>query len=255
MHCEKNTLFNIIGLIDEYNPPRTNIANNYIQQVVVAGNKPAKSRYFPKKDNITEIVRCLIQKDNYILYGKWRHPQSYKNRYTGNTRISITKPCKKNYGEYIQITKESLRKYLNNAQDDFFTKRCDICEHVIRFKSFLIKFPNVPHKELEIICHLEWNNHYKVFGNWKCQLCRRMWKSALTWISLRKYIEQIPGKQLKKEDYYMQECNNCNGSRSIIINYEKLELSTSRGPHKSHLCAKCKSGSLCEFNYDDDLSD
>ncbi|KAF0488843.1 hypothetical protein F8M41_022166 [Gigaspora margarita] len=205
----------------EYNPPRTNIANNYIQQVVVAGNKPAKSRYFPKKDNITEIVRCLIQKDNYILYGKWRHPQSYKNRYT----------------------------------DDFFTKRCDICEHVIRFKSFLIKFPNVPHKELEIICHLEWNNHYKVFGNWKCQLCRRMWKSALTWISLRKYIEQIPGKQLKKEDYYMQECNNCNGSRSIIMNYEKLELSTSRGPHKSHLCAKCKSGSLCEFNYDDDLSD
>ncbi|RIB29594.1 hypothetical protein C2G38_2154967 [Gigaspora rosea] len=174
----------------------------------------------------------------------------YKNRYN-NTRISITKPCKENYGEYIQISKESLRKYLNNAQDDFFTKRCDICEHVIRFKSFLIKFPN----ELEIICHLEWNNHYKVFGNWKCQLCRRMWRSALTWISLRKYIEQIPGKQLKKEDYYMQECNKCNGSRSIIMSYEKLELTTSRGPHKSHLCAKCKSGSLCEFNYDDDLSD
>jgi hypothetical protein len=182
----------------------------------------------------------LVQTNNYVysLYGKWRHPP-----------VSPSLSCDKNYGEYTLISRESLRRYLEAAQDNFFTKQCINCKKTIRIKNFLIKSPN---NEVEIICKLEWNNHYKVFGNWKCQLCRRTWKSALTWISLQKYIERVPGNRLNSEDFIMQECNKCKGSRSIIMSYESLVQSDISGPHKSHLCAKCKSGDLCIYDYDDD---
>ncbi|CAG8543578.1 1061_t:CDS:1, partial [Scutellospora calospora] len=63
--------------------------------------------------------------------------------------------------------------------------------------------------DIEIICHLEWNNHYRVFGHWKCQCPspQHYWRSAYTWISLRKFIEGGPIKD--QNDFYIQKCTKC----------------------------------------------
>ncbi|CAG8681934.1 hypothetical protein GLOIN_2v1879451 [Rhizophagus irregularis DAOM 181602=DAOM 197198] len=98
---------------------------------------------------------------------------------------------------------------------------------------------------IEITRHLEWNNHYRVFGNWKCLNCQNRWSSAYTWVSLQKFIEQ---KHLVQGDFFMQNCKKCkknNNDNCTISNYKPLELSDSEKPHIRKLCAKCQHGATC----------
>lgn len=92
---------------------------------------------------------------------------------------------------------------------------------------------------------MEWNNHYRVFGNWKCLNCQNRWSSAYTWVSLQKFIEQ---KHLVQGDFFMQNCKKCkknNNDNCTISNYKPLELSDSEKPHIRKLCAKCQHGATC----------
>jgi hypothetical protein len=117
-----------------------------------------------------------------------------------------------------------------------------------RCKKFLINLFWQTEPAVEIKCNLEWNNHYRVFGDWECQHCKNAWKSAYIWISLQKYIKKTPGEELNKNDFYMQKCKECKNEESIILNYQPLdnqESSEENRPHRSNLCAKCKSGNLC----------
>ncbi|CAG8594314.1 22148_t:CDS:2, partial [Dentiscutata erythropus] len=94
---------------------------------------------------------------------------------------------------------------------------------------------------IEIICHLQWNKYYRVFGGWECQNCKeKVWKSAYTYISLRKFIE---GRDLNEGDYIMQECKRCkdNNDKCIVTSYEPLKQGEDYNIHKRHLCEKCKS--------------
>src|SRR6266542_4194854 len=99
---------------------------------------------------------------------------------------------------------------------------------------------------MEVIRHLVWNDKYRVFGNWKCSHCRKKWRSAYTWISLKRFIMKSPGKHCLKGDYIMQKCKNreC-GKDGIILSYEPLVKSEGETGHKRHLCAKCLNREVC----------
>src|SRR2546421_627727 len=63
---------------------------------------------------------------------------------------------------------------------------------------------------------------HRVFGEWKCTLCKNKWKSGYTWIQLEKYVDNILDLELDEtQDYLQQKCksNKCKnavyGSRLV----------------------------------------
>jgi len=124
-----------------------------------------------------------------------------------------------------------------------------------------ISNPNQEDPIIEILRNLEWNDHYRVFGLWKCLICKKKWRSAYTWISLREFMMQTTARNLK--DYYMQKCKacnngnaNCSGQKrsdsdtSFIYDYQPLKQSKRGNAHKALLCAKFQSGqsNKCRYN-------
>lgn len=211
---------------------------------------------------ITEIVRNILARNrNYVVYGNWtcpHWPTSCSNEYEWQYRYSL----------------ESLRRYLTldrKKKKDIFMNTCKGCDKKCLITSFFLyhQQPNYASKEpnVEIFCRLEWNNHYRVFANWRCnrpQHPQHEWKSSYTWISLRSYIENSP---LKKGDYYEQKCYDCREEckvckkkpkekrgcekcdhDTVVLSHSQLLQSPGGKPHKRWLCAKCKGGSICRGN-------
>ncbi|CAG8556983.1 12079_t:CDS:10, partial [Ambispora leptoticha] len=195
-----------------------------------------------KGQQISEIIRHLIQNENYIVYGKW----------LCKPRENKTEKC-----EPIEklFSQDKLKKYQVQPPRKLyneFNKTCKKCHEQRFISSFRLYTQRAVKKEetckVEIFLHLEWNKHYKVFGSWKCPNCEKRWTSAHTWISLQKYIDD--SKELKKDDYYMQKCSGkqCrNLNTSIITNFEPLKRSdfVDKNPHREDLCAKCIAGHWC----------
>lgn len=98
---------------------------------------------------------------------------------------------------------------------------------------------------IEIICHLVWNNYYRVFGEWKCKNCHRTWFSSYTWIKLSSFIDEIPAKNLGKTDFYMQSCKKCEQPENRLLKYEHLKEGSSSNHHNRELCKKCMYGEIC----------
>ena len=116
---------------------------------------------------------------------------------------------------------------------------------------------NIQNLTKKVVGHLIWKDEegkewYRVFGEWKCtrKRCKKTWSSAYTWISLSKYKEDTPISELdKSQDYYQQECKSCKSKINELLRYKHLEISEDKEvnrPHRSDLCAKCQSGSLCQ---------
>ncbi|CAB4376235.1 unnamed protein product [Rhizophagus irregularis] len=173
-----------------------NIFNNK-EIPIMRIRKRSEEREREEQQQIIEIIRHLINNNNYIVHGYWL--------------------CEKKHEWEIQYTDAILRKYLGipRIMYSFFWKRCEKCNKSDRTRknlitSFRLQCPSYNSKKdftIEIIRHLEWNNHYRVFGNWKCLNCQNRWSSAYTWISLQKFIEQ---KHLVQGDFFMQN------SKSLI---------------------------------------
>ncbi|CAG8472886.1 uncharacterized protein OCT59_013073 [Rhizophagus irregularis] len=207
---------------------------------------------------ITEIVRSILTRDkNYVVYGNWSCP---------HWPIS----CNNEYEWQYKYSLESLRSYLTlnqKSKKDVFMNKCKECDKESLVTSFFLynRQPNRASKkpDVEIVCRLEWNNHYRVFAEWKCNRPQspHEWKSSYTWILLRNYIEKSP---LKKGDYYEQKCHDCREEckvckkkpkekrgckecdhATVVSNHSQLVQSPGGKPHKRWLCAKCKGGSIC----------
>ncbi|CAJ0629127.1 11106_t:CDS:2 [Entrophospora sp. SA101] len=151
-----------------------------------------------------------------------------------------------------QYTREELIECLKKTpeeQIDFFKQPCKKCKNESSISSFLL-YKHQPESlnkkpDLEIVCHLVWNNFYRVFGDWKCNNCKASWESAYTWISLQKFIEKTRGGDLIKEDFYVVEsckeklCKRLE-STSILKEFKPLTQSKSKKlPHRRDLCQKC----------------
>ncbi|CAI2176471.1 16038_t:CDS:2 [Funneliformis geosporum] len=153
-----------------------------------------------------------------------------------------------------KLSLDHLQKCLKNTPKgiyDIFNKNCNACkkEHLITsFRKYIRPIYLNDGPDLEIICHLLWNDHYRVYGEFKCPNCWKKWRSAYIWISFRKFIEKIPGPRLCKDEYYMQNCKKCKAGEnddSFILHYEPLQTSGSVKPHKRELCAKCQNREYC----------
>ncbi|GBC31087.2 hypothetical protein GLOIN_2v1879451 [Rhizophagus irregularis DAOM 181602=DAOM 197198] len=147
-----------------------NIFNNK-EIPIMRIRKRSEEREREEQQQIIEIIRHLVNNNNYIVHGYWLF---------------------------------------------FFWKRCEKCNKddgtrkMNLITSFRLQCPSYNSKgnpTIEITRHLEWNNHYRVFGNWKCLNCQNRWSSAYTWVSLQKFIEQ---KHLVQGDFFMQN------SKSLI---------------------------------------
>jgi len=151
-------------------------------------------------------------------------------------------------------------------------RSCKKCNKESIISSFFLckQRPTYAENTVEIICHLVWNNHYRMFADWKCQrpehdvIRRHTWKSSYTWIKLQKYIENASAKDLSRTDFYKQKCYDCREICSkcknkpkkyrgcvkcnydgVITHYGALVLSGGGKPHKRWLCAKCQGGAIC----------
>lgn len=99
---------------------------------------------------------------------------------------------------------------------------------------------------VEIVCHLVWNNHYRVFGEWMCRNhCYRTWPSSYTWIKLHKFIDKFSVENLNRNDFYMQSCKNCEQPGNRLLKYEHLKEAEEINHHKRYLCKKCRYGEIC----------
>ncbi|CAG8495380.1 233_t:CDS:2 [Funneliformis mosseae] len=152
-------------------------------------------------EQINEIVNHL-QNDDFIVYGNWL--------------CQWPRKCGNGNEWQIKYSRESLKTYLKlslRLQHEFFTKPCEKCKNRSLITSFFLydRPPRRPNSEptVEIICHLEWNNHYRVIAEWACETYSHKWHSSYTWISLQKFIEQTPADFLSPNDFYMQKCFDC----------------------------------------------
>ncbi|CAI2162377.1 6683_t:CDS:2 [Funneliformis geosporum] len=163
---------------------------------------------------ITEIVNLLLLYDDFIVYGNWS--------------CQWPRKCRNEDGWQFRYSRESLETYRKlppRLQHAFFTKPCEKCKNNYLISSFFLydQPPRNSNSEptIEIICHLEWNNHYRVIAEWECKAYSHKWHSSYTWISLRKFIEQTPAEDLIPDDYIIQKCfkckNSCNEYKCVMI--------------------------------------
>ncbi|CAJ0629112.1 11098_t:CDS:2 [Entrophospora sp. SA101] len=145
-----------------------------------------------------------------------------------------------------EFTRKKLREYLKKTPEelaDFFKQPCKKCGNKSSISSFLL-YKQQPKSlnekpDLEIVCHLVWNNLYRVFGDWECDsIFSHRWGSAYTWILLQRFIEEVPGSDF----YVVETCkvNYCHGSTGIMKGFKPLTSSGGKTfPHKRDLCQKC----------------
>ncbi|CAG8731372.1 18288_t:CDS:2 [Rhizophagus irregularis] len=235
-----------------------------------------------------EICRCQQKHDAKCEYSwlgnnKWlcQHNQKCKTERECQREWLCLNDWKSE--EYTQeLLKEYLKKPQNEQQYEFFRKDCKECGKRCQISSFhlytsqedesegsnspnlaptpcspleptsppvekLVEIqPQIP--TVEIICHLVWNNHYRVFGKWTCKnyyRCFNDWSSSYTWIKLRKFIDEIPAEYLNRTDFYMQSCYDCKQSGNRLLEYEHLEEAAEINHHKRDLCKKCQYGEIC----------
>ncbi|RIA92909.1 hypothetical protein C1645_763841 [Glomus cerebriforme] len=238
--------------ISPYSPYNTSLRKKNTNSYESQFSHFMKEKY--TTEIVTEIIRYLTTKgDNYEVYGYWycrqwrcKHSPKCENK----SQCEYKNEC---HERQFPFTRELLEEYLTNPEKlhNSFKRRCIECNKTNMISSFRLYTPSQENsivKELtvEIICHLEWNKHYRVFGSWKCSHCRKKWKSAYTWISLQKFIEQIPGMHLNQDNYFMQECkrcekcDECDNDKNIILSYEPLVQSKDNKEHVMESCAKCK---------------
>lgn len=195
----------------------------------------------------------ILSHEEHEIFGFWQCEDSYHHRHVQQLYPSIANP------DFFfpprekekKLSLNSLKEYLNKTPEYLYYEFCDfcdacsVCDRGNLITSFRIytrpKYPNED-PTLEVICHLFWNDHYRVFGEFKCQNCWKKWMSAYIWISFKKFIERTPGWQLRDEDFYMQKCKKCKAGKndSFITQYEPLKISDGSKPHKRELCAKCQ---------------
>ncbi|GES82171.1 hypothetical protein GLOIN_2v1656208 [Rhizophagus clarus] len=171
---------------------------------------------------------------------KWAKINEWKCKHKPKcqTEWECQRECKCQHEWVKEFTREELKKYESTS----FNPLCKSCNQKSQVSSF--RFYTQPPKDIsenpdfEIICHLGWNNHYRVFGDWKCSGCPELWPSAFTWISLQKFVDEIPGERLNQGEFYTQRCKECENLENKILNYNPLEQGKNK-PHKRGLCMKC----------------
>ncbi|CAG8604511.1 7315_t:CDS:2, partial [Diversispora eburnea] len=199
---------------------------------VTSSYKGSYGKIKEQGDKISQTLYHLDQilspdPDN-VIYGFWQC-----------NRCEFSPPKEKEvFLGPLQIYQHKTPEVLYNN----FKKTCD-CKRENMITSFRVytrpRYSGEP--TLEIIFHLFWRDYYRVFGEFKCQNCRKKWKSAYIWILLKQFINKTPGPQLCEGDFYMQKCKRCNG-KSSIVKYESLKISKRSPPHKKELCVKCQAG-------------
>ncbi|CAJ0848114.1 10379_t:CDS:2, partial [Entrophospora sp. SA101] len=220
---------------------------------------------------ITVALNHLIKNDKYKVYGNWvcrewncqHKPQcrdkwacqrewEYRNKMQCKHKPKCRNGDKCRYNQCICPNSWWRPRHAEYCQEAWVTqnnwnckhlKKCNDrqnCQHETKSKDDEWKKP-----DLEIVCHLVWNNFYRVFGDWKCNNCKASWESAYTWISLQKFIEKTRGGDLIKEDFYVVEsckeklCKRLE-STSILKEFKPLTQSKSKKlPHRRDLCQKC----------------
>ncbi|CAG8478679.1 6513_t:CDS:2 [Cetraspora pellucida] len=192
-----------------------------------------QGRYKNKREQIIfYIIQNLCMYNDYKVCGYWE--------------------CSECRGSLKPYSQESLENFLKMAPGQLYNSFVEFCrsdncnrKHFItsfRMYSYLqpINLNEIPINE--VILHLQWDKYYRVFGEWECTNCKNSWKSAYTWISLQKFIQQ--DLDLNSDDYCMQNCKRCKSDKSVIKLYKPLDKGESN-KHKRHLCAKCISGDYC----------
>jgi len=176
---------------------------------------------------------------------KWMKRNEWKCKHnpTCGNEWECKREYKCRYEWQEEYTQEKLKEYQPVEEDEFFRRLCKNCNQksmVSSFRLYMQQPKDINERPaIEIICRLEWNNHYRVFGNWKCCDCIESWPSAFTWISLRKFIDEVSGKNLNPTDFYMQGCNKCENPENKILEYTPLEQGKKRKPHIRGLCIRC----------------
>ncbi|CAG8535249.1 11147_t:CDS:2 [Funneliformis caledonium] len=193
---------------------------------------------------LQHLVSILRDNDEDVIYGFWQCEKLEER--------DLEEP-----GWEEELSLDVLQKCLNKTPEDIyesFKKNCidyTACrkEHLITsFRKYTRSRYLDEEPDLEIICHLLWNDYYRVYGEFKCRNCWKKWRSAYIWISFQKFIEKIPGPRLRKNDFYMQNCKKCKAGEndeSFILLYEPLKTSGGVKPHKVELCAKCQNDEYC----------
>lgn len=114
------------------------------------------------------IILNLIHLKKYPVYGYWE--------------------CVNGHSWMEQCSPLQQKKVLNikssNDLDDLrnsFEKPCQSCKKKTNILSFRI-YAEIPSEDskakptVEIICHLQWNIYYRVFGKWECRNCKTLGK-------------------------------------------------------------------------------
>ncbi|CAH1758878.1 7360_t:CDS:10 [Entrophospora sp. SA101] len=88
--------------------------------------------------------------------------------------------------ERVKKSTEKVGQIRYKSEDERMLSYCDNKWQELLGRESLIKYlesekvmdveENQESPTVEIICHLAWNKHYRVFGNWKCLNCEKKWK-------------------------------------------------------------------------------
>ncbi|CAG8605643.1 23878_t:CDS:2 [Cetraspora pellucida] len=194
-----------------------------------------QGRYKNKQEQIIfYIIQNLCMYNNYKVCGYWECSECmeskfvYENQHNYGTEYYSLEPY---YLKVKPYSQGSLENFLKMAPGQLYNSlvefcRSDNCNRKLFITSFRMYSDSQPINlnEIpinEVICHLQCDKDYKVFGEWECTNCKNFWKSAYTWISLQKFIQQDP--DLNSDDYFMQNCKRCKSDKSVIKLYKPLD--------------------------------
>ncbi|RGB31640.1 hypothetical protein C1646_670768 [Rhizophagus diaphanus] len=189
--------------------------------------------------------RCRYYLSNHERHcqNKWTKLNEWKCNHKSKCQNEweCQRECKCQNEWLKKYTLEELEMYQSSEKN--FNQLCKGCNQRSQVSSFRLYKQQPKNKNeipaIEIICHLGWNNHYRVYGDWNCCGCDVSWPSAFTWISLQKFMDEIPGESLNRGDFYMQKCKKCENPENKILEYAPLKKAEGRKPHIRGVCIKC----------------
>ncbi|CAB4399912.1 unnamed protein product [Rhizophagus irregularis] len=189
--------------------------------------------------------RCRYYLSNHERHcqNKWTKLNEWKCNHESKCRNEweCQWECKCQNEWLKKYTLEELEKYRSSEKN--FRQLCKECNQWSQVSSFHLYTQQPKNKNeipaIEIICHLGWNNHYRVYGDWNCCGCDVSWPSAFTWISLQKFMDEIPGESLNRGDFYTQKCKKCENPENKILEYAPLKKAEGKKPHTRGVCIKC----------------
>ncbi|RIA82426.1 hypothetical protein C1645_788340 [Glomus cerebriforme] len=172
---------------------------------------------------------------------KWIKQNEWKCKH--NPECKTERECQREWKCQHEWQNEYTQEKIKGYQKNDSRQQCEECKEMSTISSFRLytQQPKDTNETptIEIICHLEWNNHYRVFGKWNCCGCTESWPSSFTWISLRKFVDKISGESLNQVDYYMQNCKVCQSSENKLLEYTPLKQGESKKPHTRGSCIRC----------------